>query len=220
MKHFTALFIFTFLFSAFSIAQVCIDCHKTVTPNIVSDWKISRHSLEGVTCDVCHGDEHKSAGDVSKVQLPTPEVCKACHEERVKQFSSGKHGVAWTAMYAMPTVHMQPMILTEGMKGCGGCHKIGLNYPNRILKNLKQKVRDLELFLRCLSYTAYLFGNRSPSPQACITCHMGFDHPQWEMYSTSKHWCKISFETIRHSSGLKLLHRPARPATCRKETTK
>jgi hydroxylamine dehydrogenase len=25
------------------------------------------------------------------------------------------------------------------------------------------------------------------SPQACETCHMGFDHPQWEMYSSSKH---------------------------------
>jgi hydroxylamine dehydrogenase len=24
-------------------------------------------------------------------------------------------------------------------------------------------------------------------PQACQTCHMGFDHPQWEMYSGSKH---------------------------------
>jgi hypothetical protein len=24
-------------------------------------------------------------------------------------------------------------------------------------------------------------------PQACQTCHMGFDHAQWEMYSASKH---------------------------------
>jgi hypothetical protein len=24
-------------------------------------------------------------------------------------------------------------------------------------------------------------------PQACQTCHMGFDHPQWEMFSGSKH---------------------------------
>jgi hypothetical protein len=24
-------------------------------------------------------------------------------------------------------------------------------------------------------------------PQACQTCHMGFDHPQWEMWSSSKH---------------------------------
>ena len=29
-------------------------------------------------------------------------------------------------------------------------------------------------------------------PEACASCHMGFDHPQWEMYSTSKHG-------IRHS---------------------
>jgi hydroxylamine dehydrogenase len=24
-------------------------------------------------------------------------------------------------------------------------------------------------------------------PQACQSCHMGFDHPQWEMYASSKH---------------------------------
>ena len=32
--------------------------------------------------------------------------------------------------------------------------------------------------------------SRSPRraiPRACQTCHMGFDHPQWEMWSTSKH---------------------------------
>ena len=29
-------------------------------------------------------------------------------------------------MNAMPTTHWLPMALTEGMKGCGGCHRIGL----------------------------------------------------------------------------------------------
>ncbi|MCP3983001.1 MAG: cytochrome C, partial [bacterium] len=31
------------------------------------------------------------------------------------------------------------------------------------------------------------FAAEAREPEACATCHMGFDHPQWEMYSTSKH---------------------------------
>ena len=105
--------------------QVCVDCHLDVTPNIVSDWQLSKHSQNDVDCSVCHGDQHTSDQDVEKVEIPTPETCKACHEEQVEQFSKGKHALAWVAMKAMPTTHQLPMALTEGLKGCGGGHKIG-----------------------------------------------------------------------------------------------
>jgi hypothetical protein len=37
-------------------------------------------------------------------------------------------------------------------------------------------------------HTRHLFSKiEAQQPQACQTCHMGFDHPQWEMYSASKH---------------------------------
>jgi hydroxylamine dehydrogenase len=187
MKNLSFLFIITFLLSSFLSAQTCVDCHKTVTPNIVTDWQLSRHYLEGVTCDACHGDNHKSAGDVSNVQLPTPEVCGACHEDRLKQFSSGKHGMAWTAMNAMPTIHMQPMLLTEGMKGCGGCHKIGLKSESEI-KKLKAEGSGFGFASCDACHTRHSFSViEARQPQACMTCHMGFDHPQWEMYSSSKH---------------------------------
>ena len=55
-----------------SDAQACIDCHAKKTPNIVSDWKLSRHSQVGVTCVACHGDQHTSEADVSKVRIPDP----------------------------------------------------------------------------------------------------------------------------------------------------
>jgi hypothetical protein len=38
----------------------------------------------------------------------------------------------------MPTIHWQPMQLTGGEKGCGGCHKIGLKTSEEIEK-LKQE---------------------------------------------------------------------------------
>jgi hypothetical protein len=176
-----------FAFSSFALAQECVDCHKKVTPNIVSDWKISKHSQNDITCSVCHGDAHKTSDDFAKVQIPTPETCADCHEERVEQFKKGKHAAAWAAMKAMPTAHWQPMALMEGMKGCGGCHKIGLKTEAEI-KALKRSGAGFGVASCDACHTRHTFSvKEAKQPQACQTCHMGFDHPQWEMYSASKH---------------------------------
>jgi len=168
-------------------AQQCVDCHKKVTPNIVSDWQISKHSQNEVNCSVCHGELHKDQDDADKVQIPTPETCADCHEERVEQFKAGKHAAAWAALKAMPTAHWQPMALIEGMKGCGGCHKIGLKTEAEI-KELKKSGAGFGVASCDACHTRHIFSvQEATQPQACQTCHMGFDHPQWEMYSASKH---------------------------------
>jgi len=169
------------------LVQECVKCHKDVTPNIVSDWQASMHSENEISCSTCHGDGHKSAHDVEKVQLPTPDTCGECHEERVEQYKSGKHAMAWAAMKAMPTAHWQPMVLMEGMKGCGGCHKIGLKSEEEI-KELKKEGAGFGTASCDACHTRHIFSvKEARQPQACQTCHMGFDHPQWEMYSSSKH---------------------------------
>jgi uncharacterized CHY-type Zn-finger protein len=170
-----------------SLAQVCVDCHKKITPHIVSDWGLSEHSKNEIDCSVCHGDQHRSAQDVDKVQIPTPETCADCHETRVRQFKGGKHALAWAAMKAMPTAHWQPMALMEGMKGCGGCHKIGVKTEAEI-KDLKRDGAGFGTASCDACHTRHIFSvKEARQPQACQTCHMGFDHPQWEMYSASKH---------------------------------
>lgn len=168
-------------------ADTCIDCHKKVTPNIVTDWQLSKHSANAVDCSVCHGDKHMSAQDVANVQIPTPETCGQCHEKQTTEFKQSKHAFAWAAMKAMPTAHAQPVALMEGMKGCGGCHKIGLKSE----EELKQLSKEGAGFGRAscdACHTRHTFAKKeAQQPQACQTCHMGFDHPQWEMYSASKH---------------------------------
>lgn len=167
--------------------QVCVECHRSVTPGIVDDWMLSKHAQMAVTCDVCHGGDHVSAADVDKVKLPTPQVCAECHQDQVDQFSRGKHAFAWAAMKAMPTAHAQPVALMEGMKGCGGCHKVGLKTDEEI-KALKAQGAGFGVASCDACHTRHLFSlEEARSPQACQTCHMGFDHPQWEMYSSSKH---------------------------------
>ncbi|MFQ5723845.1 MAG: multiheme c-type cytochrome, partial [Terriglobia bacterium] len=168
-------------------AQECLECHQRVTPQIVSDWELSAHAEARIDCVACHGGEHTTAEDVGLVEIPTPETCGLCHPGQVEQFSRGKHAFAWAAMNAMPTAHWQPMALMEGMKGCGGCHKIGLKSEEEI-QELKRQGGGFGVASCDACHTRHLFSiEEARQPQACRTCHMGFDHPQWEMYSGSKH---------------------------------
>lgn len=178
------------------VENICVQCHRRadVTPLQVQDWRASKHAREGVTCDVCHGDQHTSAQDVAMVSLPTPETCGGCHEERVEQFKKGKHAAAWAAMKAMPATHYQPMELIGGKKGCGGCHKIGLKSAEEI-RELKAEGLGYGVASCDACHTRHTFSvAEALQPEACSTCHMGFDHPQWEMWSQSKHGVRYTLK--------------------------
>jgi len=167
--------------------SACVKCHQQVTPQIVQDWRLSRHAVSEVGCETCHGEAHRSKDDVAKALLPNPETCAQCHEQQVAQFKKGKHALAWAAVKAMPTFHYQPVAIREGLKGCGGCHKIGLKSEAE-QKELEQVSGGYGNASCDACHTRHLFSKaEARRPEACQTCHMGFDHPQWEMYSSSKH---------------------------------
>jgi hypothetical protein len=82
---------------------------------------------------------------------------------------------------------MQPTAMMDGMKGCGGCHKIGIKSESDV-KELKTSGAGFGRASCDACHTRHTFSvKEAKEPQACQTCHMGFDHPQWEMYSSSKH---------------------------------
>ncbi len=168
-------------------AETCVACHNEITPGIVADWQESRHSEMAVGCGICHGGDHTSEADVAKVRMPAPETCGQCHEQQTEQYKRGKHAFAWAAMSAMPTTHAMPKVLSEGLKGCGGCHKIGLLSPEQ-LEAVRAKTGGFGTGACDSCHTRHTFAkSEAREPEACQTCHMGFDHPQWEMYSGSKH---------------------------------
>ncbi len=168
-------------------ADSCVHCHSKITPGAVKDWQNSKHFESEIGCASCHGEGHNSADDVDKVGLPTPAVCAECHDTQVEQYSAGKHALGWAALKAMPTTHNLPSVLVDGMKGCGGCHKIGLKSEEEI-KELKVAGSKFGHAACDACHTRHTFSvKEAQQPQACQTCHMGFDHPQWEMYSSSKH---------------------------------
>ena len=174
--------------------SACVRCHAKVTPGIVNDWRLSKHAQMGIVCSACHGSDHKSAADVSKVKIPTPDTCGQCHPQRLAQFKAGKHALSWASMKAMPTFHAQPVALTEGMKGCGGCHKIGLKTPEEI-RELQRTNGGFGVASCDACHTRHTFSlAEARSPEACMTCHMGFDHPQYEMYASSKHGVRFDLK--------------------------
>ncbi len=161
--------------------KACIGCHqlKRITPAAIRDWKRSTHALNEVGCEKCHVPVAEAPETIRTASSACPDErvraqvsstnCAPCHGEQVQQFANGKHAKAWVAMNAMPMMPHLPQVVMD--RGCGACHNIGKDEG------------------KCNScHTRHTFSTaEARKPEACQTCHMGFDHPQWEMYSTSKH---------------------------------
>ncbi len=179
----------TLVFAAMAMAgnEACIKCHSKISPGQVKDWKISKHAENDVTCVECHGKDHKTAEDYKKVRLPDEKVCAECHEDQFKQFAQGKHNFGWTSLNAIPATHMAPDELIEGGRGCGGCHNMGIKTKAQKEEQRKKGYRYQNNSCdEC--HTRHTFSaTEARNPHACQQCHMGYDHPQWEMWSSSKH---------------------------------
>ncbi len=163
----------------------CVSCHRDLHPGLVSDFENSKMS-DHFSCEKCHGIKHRSKKDVSKVILPVTATCKNCHEEKADQYLKGKHSIAFKAIESLPFTHNQPNAFIKGRKGCGGCHSAGFDkISDRYEKNsLKPKYG-----MGCINcHTRHMFSKKeAQEPESCKTCHTGFDHAQYEMWSGSKH---------------------------------
>ena len=186
--------VFCFTPLAVGAEDACITCHKKISPGQVADWESSMHSKEDVTCSVCHGENHKGAKDARLAELPDEHVCADCHEEQFDQFAKGKHNFGWTVMNALPITHVEPDELMEGGRGCGGCHNMGIKSEEQ-----KKEQRDKGYRYQNNScdecHTRHSFSKKEAlDPRACQQCHMGYDHPQWEMWSSSKHGARYAMK--------------------------
>jgi hypothetical protein len=177
------VFVLAGLSSAAGQKSACIECHEKVTPGVVKQHLEGKMAKAGVDCSSCHGSDHLKMDDSGLAKMPTPETCAGCHKKQVDQFKAGKHELAWVASSSMPMMGHQPRAVAgDGYKGCSNCHKIGVQSDTE-KKNYRYGHAQCD---SC--HTRHSFRkSEAQDPRACQTCHMGFDHPQWEMYSTSKH---------------------------------
>jgi hydroxylamine dehydrogenase len=164
-------------------SMLCLDCHEKINPRIVSTWKDSPMAKEGVSCIDCHGSDHQSDSDAFRVSMAVGQVCQDCHPEEAEGFKSGKHARAWESVYALAAIRALPEELIEGEQGCGGCHAIGRTDGH------------------CDScHTRHTFSKEEArNPRACLPCHGGVNHPQWEIWKTSKHG--VVYEVSRGARG-------------------
>jgi hypothetical protein len=105
-----------------SVKQKCAKCHGQYTPKIVSDWQLSKHSQNEVSCPVCHGTHHVSEEDVDQVVPVKPDKCAMCHQIQGDQFKSGKHPKAWGAMKAAEIGALKEARADFGIASCDACH--------------------------------------------------------------------------------------------------
>jgi len=153
----------------------CLPCHRVMNPLLVKDWGKGMHARKGFLCNTCHGLNHNdintrkagvSAGTCSTAQ---------CHKEEYETFLKGKHAKAAVSEQENARYHVLSAEMKQ--KGCDACHGIG-------------RTADWDNSTgRCNScHTRHTFSAaEAREPGACGTCHMGPDHPQIEMYESSKH---------------------------------
>lgn len=187
-----SLFVGIFAFSQKSCLAAeeeinCVKCHRQVTSGHVTDWETSTHAQMGIDCSICHGLAHQNEKNPHLAVFPDESVCGDCHYDQFEQFKKGKHNHGWKSLNAMPVTHLEPDGLMEGGRGCGGCHNMGIK-TEKEKKAIRAAGNRYQNNSCDECHTRHTFAkSEARDPRACQQCHMGYDHPQWEMWSSAKH---------------------------------
>jgi hypothetical protein len=184
----------------------CVTCHRTESPGIVDQFGHSSMAAAEVTCRDCHEVSADYPGAVEhegSYVLPAPSTakCQKCHEDEVAQFYQSRHSLpayvavagskdlspTLLAMYqAIPEGSFAPdkarnaIAVLEGPQitpfACENCHSIGIPAADvSVGRCQKCHIRhDFSL-------------EQARKPETCNNCHIGPDHPQWEIYQESAH---------------------------------
>jgi len=194
----------------------CVICHRVFTPGIVQQFGYSTMAAAGNTCRDCHEVEadHPEAEahqGFFRIIRPTPLMCQSCHETEVAQFYQSRHALpAYAAMVGTqdftpehlamyesipeggftPDKERNAIYVLEGADitrfACEGCHNIGR--PNA--DGSVGQCQDC--------HQRHIFSlEQARRPETCNACHIGPDHPQWEIYQESGHG--IAYATDGHN---------------------
>jgi hypothetical protein len=186
--------------------DACVVCHRRTTPGIVTQFGRSSMAAAEVTCRNCHEVNEGYAGAEEHegtfvLPAPTTAMCQRCHTQEVRQFYQSRHSLpAYVAyagtgdlppdlldMYAaIPEGSFDPdqmrnaLFALEGPDitrfACEACHNIGK----------PQEDGSVGECAKChLRHTFSL--EQARKPETCNACHIGPDHPQWEIYQESPH---------------------------------
>jgi len=201
----------------------CIDCHQSMTPGLVQQWKESKHSHSGIGCYNCHKAEE---GDIDGMKhngffiatIVSPKDCSNCHSKQFDEFTSSHHASAGTILGSLDNElaeivegHMEydeSGNLIKGSpaatSGCLQCHGSQVKvlgegkldpetWPNTGIGRINPDGSKGSCSACHMRHNFSMAQARQP--ENCGRCHMGPDHPQLEIYKESKHG--IAFEANR-----------------------
>ena len=191
-------------------AATCMPCHEKLNPIIVRQFQASAmgrsgtqnprvvYPLRQIGCANCHGNDHDKIM-ASKGRVPE-NTCGGCHAQIYKEHvidtghsygpGPGSLGTNWERNIGVPHYRQMPRKVME--MGCDVCHSQAGATDDQYWSDKEQKYIDTSsLAYRngCIAcHTRHAFNlTEARKPEACYTCHMGPDHPNYESYMSSKH---------------------------------
>jgi hypothetical protein len=184
----------------------CVTCHRRSTPGIVEQFGHSTMAAGKVTCRDCHAVKAGYPGSVEHegtavLRAPTTAMCQKCHQNEVAQYYNSRHGLPAYVAYAgvkdlTPEQDAQYKAIPEAALGpiqqrsvlyeiedprltpfaCANCHSIGRPAEDGSVGRCQKCHLRHEFSLE-----------QARKPETCNNCHIGPDHPQWEIYFESPH---------------------------------
>lgn len=182
--------------------QACVQCHETLSPAFVKEWKISKHAQKGVDCYTCHKAGRTDPDAVEHngftiAILVTPKDCSTCHPRQVNEMTTSHHARAGDILNSLDNYLGEVVGGPEAVAvGCIQCHgskvkvlpggKLDINtWPNTGIGRINP---DGSLGSCSACHARHNFSKaQAREPEACGKCHLGPDHPQIEVYEESKH---------------------------------
>ncbi len=183
----------------------CVVCHSRTTPGIVEQYGVSSMAAGEVRCSDCHEVQEGYAGAVEHEGafiLPSPStaMCDRCHTAEVAQYNQSRHGLPAFVAYAgtepltseqldlyqsiaeitAPDRQRNALYALEGPAvtrfACEVCHNVGKPHDDQSVGQCQKCHLRHEFSLE-----------QARKPETCNQCHIGPDHPQWEIYQESPH---------------------------------
>ena len=186
--------------------DLCVICHRSGTPGIVQQFGYSTMAAAGNTCRDCHEVAVDYPGAVEhwgifRLSQPTPLMCQSCHETEVAQFYQSRHSLpAYVAMEGTQNLTAEHLAMYESIPegsfapdkernalfilegdditrfACEVCHNIGQPKADGSIGQCQD------------CHQRHIFSlEQVRRPETCNACHIGPDHPQWEIYQESGH---------------------------------
>lgn len=153
-------------------ATACVDCHRTLHPELVRASETGPHAGKA-SCVDCHGADHATIfstdGQVSSAR------CGGCHPARYSEFQRSKHGKLLRQGAMAPTL-VAHATAVGGCQATTGCHDVQRQNADGSVGRCAS----------CHSSHAARAGVAS-DPAICARCHDGPDHPQTRAWRGDKH---------------------------------